>query len=170
VRLPAWVQFIFQADLTHSHLKSIILHDTFGLLGEIAEIFLFTPKPEGFIIFHDHLEIPNIKSMMSPQHHLILIKTPYYSSPPIREALAPDFTTRRKPLDTMVTLPGLGTEPYTATVVAIEQNHWSTEWVCVIRLENGATAFFFNRFERPIQVTIIEQGNSSFHLTVRNNL
>jgi len=91
VRLPAWVQFIFQADLTHSHLKSIILHDTFGLLGEIAEIFLFTPKPEGFIIFHDHLEIPNINSMMSPQHHLILIKTPHYSSPPIREALAPDF-------------------------------------------------------------------------------
>ena len=70
----------------------------------------------------------------------------------------------------MVTLPGLGTEPYTATVVAIEQNHWSTEWVYVIRLENGATAFFFNRFERPIQVTIIEQGNSRFHLTVCNNL
>jgi len=54
--------------------------------------------------------------------------------------------------------------------VVIEQNHWSTEWIHAIWLENGDTAFFFNRFERPIQVTIIEQGNSSFHLTVRNNL
>ena len=35
----------------------------------------------------------------------------------------------------MVTLPGLDTEPYTATVVAIEQKHWPTEWVYMIRLE-----------------------------------
>jgi len=143
--------------------------------------------------------------MISPKHHLILIKTLHYSSPPIWEALAPHFPTSRPALDSLVTLPGLGTEPHIATVVAIEQNHWPTEWAYMIRLEkkgqppqlimaildrgdlysqdtsicirpkvmelkNGETAFFFNRFERLIQGTIIEQVNPSFHLTVRNNL
>ena len=204
VRPIAWVQFILPAELTHSHLKLIILHETFGLLCEIAEIFLFTPQPEGFIISHGHLEIPNIDLMMSPQHHLILIKTPHYLSQLIQAALAPHFPTRRPALDTLVTLPELGTEPYAATVVAIEQNHWSTEWAYMIRLEkkgtppqlimtvldrgdlnphdtsicisskamelkNGETAFFFNQFERPIRLTIIEQKTPGFHLTVRNS-
>jgi len=49
LRPLAWVQFILPAELTNSHLKSTILNETFGLLGDIA----FLPKPEGFIIFHD---------------------------------------------------------------------------------------------------------------------
>jgi len=176
-----------------------ILPDTFSLL----EIFLFAPKPEGFVIFHDHLKIPNINMLVSPQHHLILIKNPHFSSPLIQEALALHFPTRRPALDSLVTLLGLATEP-TATVVVIEQKHWPMEWVYMVRLEekgqppqliwatldrgepyshdtsirirpkaleltNGGMAFFFNRFERLIQVTIIQQENPSFHLTIRNN-
>jgi len=39
-----------------------------------------------------------------------------------------------------------------------------------MELKMGETAFFFDRFERPIQVTIIEQGDPGSHVTVRNNL
>jgi len=60
-----WIQFILPAELTHSLLKSTTVHDTFGLGSEIAEIFLFAPQPEGFIIFHSHLEIPNIDVIVS---------------------------------------------------------------------------------------------------------
>ena len=54
-----WVQFILPEELTHSSLQSNILQETFGPLGEIAEIFLFKPQPEGFIIFYDSLKISN---------------------------------------------------------------------------------------------------------------
>jgi len=131
----AWVQFILLAELTKSHLKLTTLHETFRLLGDIAEIFLFAPKPEGFIIFHDHLKIPNINTLVSPQHHLIRFKTLHFLSPPIQEALALHSPTRRPALDSLVTLPRLETEPYTATVVAIEQKHWPMEWVYMIGLE-----------------------------------
>jgi len=92
-----WVQFVLPAELTHSLVKLTTLHDKFGLFGEIAEIFLFTPQPEGFIIFHGHLKIPNIDVIVSPQHNLILIKNLNYSSPPIRSAVAPHLPTRRPP-------------------------------------------------------------------------
>jgi len=191
------------AELTHSHLKSITLHDTFGLFSEIAEISLFTPQPEGFTIFHGHLKIPNIDTIVSPQHDLILIKNSNYSSLPIRSVVAPHFPTRRPALDTLVTLPGMGYQPCVTTIVAIEQNHWPTEWAYIIRIEKKGkppqlimtildrgslnlqdtstcispkamelkdrkTAFFFDRFERPIQVTIIQQGYPGFHWTDRN--
>ena len=55
-----WVQFILLEEIAHSPLQSTTLQDTFGPLGEIAEIFLFKPRPEGFIIFHGNLKIPNI--------------------------------------------------------------------------------------------------------------
>ena len=84
-----WIQFILPEDLTHSPLQLTTLHDTFGPLGEITEIFLFKPRPEGFIIFHDSLYIPNFDGIMTPQHILIRIKNPKYSSAPIRSAAAP---------------------------------------------------------------------------------
>jgi hypothetical protein len=104
--------------------------------GEIAEIFLFEPQPEGFIIFHGHLEIPNIDVVVSPQHNLIQIKNSKYSSLLIRSAGAPHYPTRRQALGTLVTLPGVdNTEPNVATVVAIEQNHWPTEWTYTVRAD-----------------------------------
>ena len=131
-----WVQFILPAELTYSLLKSTTLHDTFGPFGEIAEIFLFAPQPEGFIIFHGHVEIPNIDVIVSPQYNLIQIKNSNYSSLPIRSAGAPHYPTRRPALGTPVTLPGMGyTEPYVVTVVVIEQNHWATEWTYMMRTE-----------------------------------
>jgi len=72
---------------------------------------------------------------MSPQHNLIRIKNPTYSSLPIRSAVAFHFPTRRPALGTPVTLPGLGYELYEATVVAIEQNRWPTEWKYMIQIE-----------------------------------
>jgi len=115
--------------------ESTTLHDTFGLFGEIAEIFLFTPQPEGFVIFHGHIEIPNIDVIVSSQHNLIQIQNPNYSSLPIWSAVAPHFPTRRPALGTPVTLPGLGYEPYVATVVAIKQNQWPTEWAYMVLIE-----------------------------------
>jgi len=198
-----WVQFILLAELTHSSMKSTTLQDTFGPFGKIAEIFLFKPQPEGFIIFHGNLKIPNIHVMVSPQHNLIMIKNPNYLSLLIRSAVAPHLTTRRPALGTLVTLPLLGYDWHEATVVAIEQNYWPMEWTYMIRMEEigkppelimtildrgslnlqdistrispkaivlneGDTAFFFDKFERTIQVTIIQQGNPGFYETVRN--
>jgi len=90
-----WVQFILPETLTHSPLQSTILQDTFGPLGEIADIFLFKPRPEGFIIFHGNLEIPSIDVIVSPQHSLIMIKNPNHPSLPIRSAAALHYPTRR---------------------------------------------------------------------------
>ena len=130
-----WVQFILPAELTYSLLKSTTLHDTFGPFGEIAEIFLFTPQSEGFIIFHGHLKLPHIDVIVSPQHNLIQIKNPNYSSFQIRSGGAPHFPTRRPALGSPVTLPGMGYEPEVETVVVIEQNQWPTEWTYMIRGE-----------------------------------
>jgi len=35
-------------------------------------------------------------------------------------------------------------------------------------LNNGETPFFFDIFERPIRVTIIQRGNPGFYTTARN--
>jgi len=106
-----------------SVVQSATLQETFGPLGEIAEIFLFKPRPEGFIIFHGSLKTPNIDEILSPQHSLIMIKNPNHSSPPIRSAAAPHYPTRRQALDTLVTLTLRGRDRHEATVVAIEQNY-----------------------------------------------
>jgi len=41
------IQFILPEELTQSPLQLVTLQETFGPLGEIAEIFLFKPRPEG---------------------------------------------------------------------------------------------------------------------------
>ena len=61
-----WIQYILPEELTHSTLQLATLQATFGSLGEIAEIFLFEPRPEGFIIFYDSLQIPNFDGILSP--------------------------------------------------------------------------------------------------------
>jgi len=53
-----WIQFILPEELTHSPLQLGTLQETFGPLGEIAEIFLFEPRPEGFIIFRQSTYTP----------------------------------------------------------------------------------------------------------------
>ena len=63
-----WIQFALPEDLTHPPLQLAALHETFGPLGEIEEIFLFKPRPEGFIIFNGNLYIPNIDKIMALQH------------------------------------------------------------------------------------------------------
>ena len=60
-----WIQFILPEELTHSTLQRATLQTTLGYLGEIAEIFLFEPRPEGFIIFHGSLQIPNFDGILS---------------------------------------------------------------------------------------------------------
>ena len=84
-----WIQFILPIKLVHPPLQSATLKDTFGPLGEIAEIFLFKPRAEGWNIFDGSLKIPNIDEILSPQHSLIMITNPHHSSPPIRSAAAP---------------------------------------------------------------------------------
>jgi len=196
-----WVQFILPEELTHSPQQSTPLQETFGPLGEIAEIFLFMPRPEDFIIFHGSLKIPNIDVILSPQHNLIMIKNPNHSSLPIRSAAAPHYPTRRQALGTLVTLSLRDRDRHEATVVAIEQNYWLREWVYMIRIEeigkppellmtildrgsnsqdistrispkaimltDGDVTLFFNEFERPTQVTIIQKGSPGFYETVR---
>jgi len=197
-----WIQFILPEDLTHSPLQLATLHDTFGPLGEIVEIFLFDPRPEGFIIFHDRLHIPNFDGILAPQHSLIRIKTPKYSSPPICSTAAPHYPTRRPAIGTLVTLSLRDSDQHEVTVVAIDQNYWPREWVYMIRIEESGkspellltildkgnfnlddistricpkavllaerdVALFFDKFERPIQVTIIQQSSPGFYETVR---
>jgi len=118
-----WVKFILPEELILSPLQSATLQETFGPLGKIAEIFLFKPRPDGFIIFHGSLKIPNIDEILSPQHSLIMIKNPNHSLFPIRSAAAPHYPPRRQALDTLVTLTLRGRDRHEATVVAIEQNY-----------------------------------------------
>ena len=168
----------------------------------MAERFLFEPRPEGFIIFHGRLQIPNFDGTLSPQHGLISFNTPYHPSLPILSTAAPHHPTRRPAIGTLVTLSSQGCNRGEATVVAIEQNHWPWEWIYMVRrqdsgkspelltaildrgilnsqdisthicpkaviLKNGEVAFFFNEFERPIQVTITQESSPSFYETVR---
>jgi len=196
-----WIQFILPEDLTHSPLQLATLQETFGPLGDIAEIFLFEPRPEGFIIFHGSLQIPNFDGILSPQHSLIRIKNPKHSSPPIRSTAAPHYHTRRPAISTLVTMSLRGRDQHEATIVAIEQNYWPRKWIYMIRIkESGKSpeflltildrgnfdlqdistricpkavlladrdvALFFNEFERPIQVEIIQQGSPGFFETV----
>jgi len=100
-----WIQFVLPEDLTHSPLQFAALHETFGLLGKITEIFLFKPRPEGFIIFCGNLHIPNIDGIMAPQHIWIEIHNPPHSSAPICSATAPHYPTRRPGIGTSVTKP-----------------------------------------------------------------
>ena len=127
--------YVSYEELTHSPHHSTTLQETFGPLGEIVEIFLFKPRPEGLIIFHGSLKIPNIDVILSPQHNLIMIKNPDHSSLPIRSAAAPHYPTRRPALGTLVTLSLRGRDRHEVTVVAIEQNYWPREWAYMIRIE-----------------------------------
>jgi len=54
-----WIHYRLPDELTHSIPQLATLQATFGLLGDIAEIFLFEPRPEGFIIFYGSVQIPN---------------------------------------------------------------------------------------------------------------
>jgi len=203
-----WIQYELPEELTLPLLQLPTLQATFGLVGDIAEIFLLKPRPEGFIIFYGSVQIPNCEGILAPHHGLIKFKNPSHSSPPIRSALAPHYPTRRPAIGTLVTLPaydqdlGFRRLPYKAMVIAIERNHWPKEWRYLIRIEvsgkspklhtaildrgtlnppefhthirpevatlkDNDVAFFFNEFERPLRVTIIQPGNPGFHETVR---
>jgi len=82
-----WIQFILPEELVYSPIQSATLQETFGPLGEIAEIFLFKPRAEGWRKeFRGSWKIPNIDGILSPQHSLIILKNPYHSSLPIRSA------------------------------------------------------------------------------------
>ena len=194
-----WIQFILPEDLTHFPLQLAALHETFGLLGDITEFFLFKPRPEGFIIFYGNLYIPNFDGIMAPHHIWIGIKNPQHPSAPVRSAAAPHYSTRKPDIGTPLTLDG---EQHEATVVAIGQNYWPEEWIYVIRIEEkgklpnllytimergglnpddtsyrirpktmllagGDVAFFFDKFEKRTQVTIILQSSSGLYETVR---
>jgi len=115
-----------------------------------AEIFLFEPRPEGFIIFHDNLQIPNFDGILAPQHSLIRIKNLKHSSPPIRSTAAPYYPTRRQAIGTLVTLSLRGSDQHETTVVAIEQNYWPREWIYIIRIEESGKfpEFLFTTLDR----------------------
>ena len=190
-----WIQYKLPEELTHSIPQLATLQATFGLLGDIAEIFLFEPRPEGFIIFYGSVQIPNFDEIYTPNYGLIKI-------PPIRSTPAPHYPTRRPAIGTLVTLPAQGRGRHEAMVIAIERNHWPKEWRYMIRIEeirkspelliiilgrgtlnsqeiythispvaviftDGDVAFFFNEFERPLRVTIIQIGKPGFYETVR---
>jgi len=99
-----WIQFVLPEDFTHPPLQLAALHETYGPLGEITEIFLFKPRPEGFIIFNGNLHIPNIDGIMAPQHFWIGIHNPQQSSAPICTATSPHYPTRRPGIGSFVTL------------------------------------------------------------------
>jgi len=128
-----WIQFELPEGLTLPLLQLPTLQATFGLVGDITEIFLFEPGPVGFIIFYDSVQIPNCEGILAQRHGLIKIKNPSYSSPPIRSSRDPHYPTRRPTIGTLVACPAhdqdlrCRRQPYSATVIAIERNHWPTE-------------------------------------------
>jgi len=130
-----WIQYELPEELTLPLLQLPTLQATFGLLGDIAEIFFFEPRPEGFIIFNGSVQIPNCGGILAPHHGLIKIKNPSHFSPPIRSALAPHYPTRRLAIGTLVTLPAYDQGQCEAMVIAIERNHWPKEWRYLIRIE-----------------------------------
>jgi len=203
-----WIQYELPEELTLPLLQLPTLQATFGLVGDLAEIFLSEPRPVGLIIFYGSVQIPNCEGILTQRHGLIKIKNPSYPSPPIRSSRTPHYPTRRPAIGTLVACPaydqgsGSRRQPYEAMVIAIERNHWPKEWRCLIRLEvlgksprlrtaildrgtlnpleschyirpevatlkDDDVAFFFNAFERPLKVTIIQSGNPGFHETVR---
>jgi len=128
-----WIQFVLPEDLTHPPLHLTALHETLGPLGDINEIFLFKPRPEGFIIFNGNLHFPNIDGIMTPQRTWIGIHNPQHPSAPICSATSPHYPTRRPDIGSSVTLVD---EQQEAIVVAIEQKYWPEEWVYLIRIED----------------------------------
>jgi len=115
----AWIQVVLPEALTNPRLQRATLHQTLGLLGRINEIFLFTPRPEGFIIFNGNLHLPNIEGIMTPQRTWIWINNPHHPSAPINNATSPHYPTRKPGIGSLVTLVD---EQLEALVVAIEKN------------------------------------------------
>jgi len=128
-----WIQFALPEDLTHPPLQVTALHETLGPLGDINEIFLFKPRPEGFKIFNGNLHFPNIDGIMTPQRTWIGMNNPQHPSAPICAATSPHYPTRRPDIGSSVTLVD---EQREAIVVAIEQKYWPEEWVYLIRIED----------------------------------
>jgi len=124
-----WIQFELPEGFTLPLQQLSALETTFGLVGDIAQIFIFKPEPVGFIIFYDTVQIPNCEEILAQSHGLIRIKNPRYSSPPIRFSRAPHYPTRRPIIGTLVTCPtydlekGSRQQQYEAKVIAIERNH-----------------------------------------------
>jgi len=191
------IQFVLPEILTHPPLQLDALHETLGPLGDINEIFLFKPRPEGFIIFNGNLHFPNIEGILTPQRTWIGIHNPQHSSAPICSAISPHYPTRRPDIGSSVTLVDKQRE---AIVVAIEQKFWPEEWIYLIRVEDkgqlpkilyttldrnslqpkdnrirptalqptdGGVAFFFNKFEKQTKVNVIQQSSPSFYETIR---
>jgi len=113
-----WIQFVLPEDLTHPPLQLTALHETFGPLGDIYEIFLFRPRPEGFIIFNGNLHFPNTDGIMTPQRTWIGIHNPQHPSAPICSVTSPHYTTRRPDIGSSVSWVD---EQHEAIVVVIEQ-------------------------------------------------
>jgi len=130
--MAAWIQVALPEQLTDSRLQQRTLHQTFGLLGGITKIFLFQPRPEGFIIFKGNLHLPNIDGIMTPQGIWIGIHNPHFPSAPISTASSPHYPTWRPDIGDRVVLVGKHCD---VTVVAVEKNHWPKEWVYLIRRE-----------------------------------
>jgi len=99
-----WIQFALPEDLTHPPLQLAVLHETLGPLGDINEILLFKPRPEGFIIFNVNLHFPNIDGIMTPQSTWTGINNPQHPSTPICTATSPHYPTRRPDIGSSVTL------------------------------------------------------------------
>ena len=103
------IQYKLPEESTHSITQLATLQATFGSLGDIAEIFLFEPRSEGFIIFYASVQIPNFDGILSPHHGLIMIKNPSYpftSDLIHRSAPLPnEETTHRHTHDTIRTRP-----------------------------------------------------------------
>ena len=128
-----WIQFVLPEDLTHPPLQLAALHETFGPLGDINEVFLFKPRPEGFIIFNSNLHFPNLDGIMTPQRTWIGIHNPQHPLAPVCSATSPHYPTRRPDSGSSVTLVD---EQHEAIVVAIEQKYWPEEGTYLIRIED----------------------------------
>jgi len=70
-----WIQYEIPEELTLPLLQLWTLQATFGLVGDIAEIFVFKPRPVGFIIFYGSVRIPNCEGILAQHHGLTRLRT-----------------------------------------------------------------------------------------------
>jgi len=115
-----WIQVVLPANLTDPRLQLRTLHQTLGLLGGITKIFLFKPRPEGFIIFEGNPHLPNIDGIRTPQGIWIKIHNPLHPSAPISTASSPHYPTWKPDISSRVSLVGKLCD---VAVMAIEKKH-----------------------------------------------
>jgi len=166
-----WIQFALREDLTHPPLQLVALHETLGPLGDINEVFLFKPRPEGFIIFNGNLHFPNTDGIMTRRPDIGSSVTLVDEQ---REAIVVAIEQKYWPEEWvyLIRIEDKGWPP-TILYTILHRNGLKSEdnpyriRPTALQPADGDVAFFFNRFETQTKVNVIQQSSPGFYETIR---